>query len=106
VLADPAARIPEGEPGSRTALLVAEAAVALVEGDRATALAKSVASIEAESGSRGSSNAMAAQVWWTARLFGDDAAGGPEPVREARERLEHNGWRQALREPELASDLG
>ncbi len=106
VLADPAARIPEGEPGSTTALLVAEAVVALVEGDRATALAKSVASIEAESGSRGSSNMMAAQVWWTARLFGEDAAGGAELVREARERLEHNGWRQALREPELASDLG
>ena len=77
-----------------------------MEGDRATALAKSVASIEAESGSLGSSNALAAQVWWTARLFGDDPAGGPEPVREARERLEHNGWRQALREPELASDPG
>jgi class 3 adenylate cyclase/tetratricopeptide (TPR) repeat protein len=106
VLGDPAARIAEGEPGSTTALLVAEAVVALVEGDRDTARAKSIASIEAESNGRGSPNTTAAQVWWTARLFGDDAAGGANAVRDARERLEHNGWRQALREPELAAHLG
>ena len=106
VLSDPAARIAEGESGSTTALLVAEAVVALVEGDRDTARAKSIASIEAESNGRGSPNTAAAQVWWTARLFGDDAAGGAHAVRDARERLEHNGWRQALREPELAADLG
>ena len=49
----------------------------------------------------GCPNPYAAQVWWTGSLFGPAEAGGGEAVEEARETLERNGWRQALREPEL-----
>ena len=38
ILADPVARLAEGEPGSVTALLAAESVLALAEGDRETAL--------------------------------------------------------------------
>jgi class 3 adenylate cyclase/tetratricopeptide (TPR) repeat protein len=100
-LSEPAVRTAEGEPGSATALLMAEAVLALAEGDRESALSKSVASIEAEADGRGAGNSLAAQVWWTGRLFGDDAAGGTARVEEARELLHHNGWNQALREPDL-----
>ena len=37
----------------------------------------------------------------SARLFGPEAAGGDGRIDEARDTLERNGWRQALREPEL-----
>ena len=46
-------------------------------------------------------NSQAAQVWWTAKLFGDDVVGGPDVVAEAKDRLEAHHWRQALLEPEL-----
>jgi class 3 adenylate cyclase/tetratricopeptide (TPR) repeat protein len=105
VLGDPIARIAAGEPGSATALLTAESTVALAEGDPEGARAKAVASIDAERGPGGVPNALAAQVWWTASLFGDEAAGGAGAVEEARDLLERNGWRQALREPELAAAL-
>lgn len=105
VLSDPVARTAEGEPGSATALLIAEATVALVEGDRETALAKSLASIEAERGPRGAPNALDAQLWWTGARFGAEHVGGAEALDEARNRLERNGWRQALIEPEQAADV-
>ena len=105
VLSDPVARTAEGEPGSATALLMAEAIVALVEDDLETALAKSLGSIEAERGPRGAPNALAAQVWWTGVRFGAEHVGGPAALEEARARLERNGWRQALIEPEQAADL-
>ena len=105
VLADPTARISEGEPGSAGALLTAEAVVALAQGDLQTARAKSIASIDSEFVNRGSTNGVAAQIWWTARLFGDEDAGGQEAVEKARARLESNGWRQALLEPDLVMDL-
>ena len=105
VLSDPVARTAEGEPGSATALLIAEAIVALVEDDPETALAKSLASIEAERGPRGAPNALAAQMWWTGSRFGAEQVGGDAALAEARQRLERNGWRQALIEPEQAADL-
>jgi class 3 adenylate cyclase/tetratricopeptide (TPR) repeat protein len=105
VLSDPSARIAAGEPGSATALLSAEAFVALAEGDVDTARAKSIASIEAERGPGGVPNALAAQIWWTGRLFAEDDAGGSEAVAEARDLLEGHGWLQALAEPDLAADL-
>jgi len=100
-LDDPLARSAEAEPGSATALLVAESAVAVAEGDREAGLAKARAAIEAEDGDRRLPNPYAAQVWWTGSLFGPAEAGGGDAVEEAREILERNGWRQALREPEL-----
>jgi class 3 adenylate cyclase/tetratricopeptide (TPR) repeat protein len=105
VLSDPVARTAEGEPGSATALLMAEAIVALVEDDEETALAKSVASIEAERGPRGVPNALAAQVWWTGRRFGAEHVGGPQVLEDARDRLQRIGWRQALTEPDQALHL-
>jgi tetratricopeptide (TPR) repeat protein len=105
ILADPSARIAEGEPGSETALRSAEAVVALAEHDLQTARAKSVAALEAERGPRGLPNPLAAQVVWAAALFGDDVAGGPDEVTAARERLQRNGWRQALTEPDLVAGL-
>jgi hypothetical protein len=38
-------------------------------------------------------------------LFGPEAAGGERAIEDARDTLERNGWRQALREPELVADL-
>lgn len=105
ILNDPSARISAGEPGSATALLSAEAFVALAEGDRETARTRSVAAIEAEQGPNGVPNARAAQIWWTARLFGEESAGGPQAVAAARELLERHGWLQALAEPDLTVEL-
>ncbi len=105
ILSDPSARIAAGEPGSSTALLTAEAVVALAEGDPKGAEAKSLLSIEAERGPGGVPSALAGQIWWTARLFGEDVAGGPKAVQDARELLERNEWLQALAEPDLAADL-
>ena len=47
------------------------------------------------------SNAYAAALWWAGSLFGPEAAGGAQIIEDARETLERNGWRLALREPEL-----
>ena len=59
-----------------------------------------------ESGERGSQNGLAAQIWWTARLFDDETAGGNERVGEAQELLERHGWRESLHEPDLVAELG
>jgi class 3 adenylate cyclase/tetratricopeptide (TPR) repeat protein len=101
ILDDPAARLAARDPGSRTAILIAEAAVAWAEGDLTLAFEKSSASIDAEHGELGEANVVAAQVWWTAKLFGDEAAGGADPVRAAKERLESHHWSQALAEPDI-----
>ena len=106
VLSDPSARLADGDPGSSTALLTAECVVALVEEDGPTARSKARSAIEAEAGPGGVANMHAAQVWWSARLFGPDEAGGDEAEREARELLERHHWHQALREPDLVPDLG
>lgn len=105
ILGDPAARIAEGEPGSATALLLAEAVTALAEGDPDTALRRSLEALEVERSPHGVPNALAAQTWWTARLFGDDQVGGPQEAQGARRLLEANGWNQALAEPEMAAEL-
>ncbi len=103
VLADPSARLADGDPGSSTALLTAECVVALAEEDDPTARSKARSAIQAEAA--GSvANMHAAQVWWSARLFGPDEAGGDDAVRAAHELLERHHWRQALREPDLVPD--
>jgi class 3 adenylate cyclase/tetratricopeptide (TPR) repeat protein len=106
VLSDPSARLADGDPGSSTALLTAECVVALVEEDGPTARSKARSAIEAESGPGGVANMLAAQIWWSAHLFGADEAGGEEAVREARDLLERHHWHQALREPDLVPELG
>ncbi len=105
VLDDPAARLSAAEPGSTTAFLFAEAVLALADGEREVALSKALAGTRADSdqdGTSGVPNAVAARVWWVARLFDEDSAGGSSTVRAARERLERNHWMQAIHEPEIA----
>ena len=93
----PLARIAEGEPGGESALAIAEAATGLAEGDRTGARTRSLEALAAESGAPLVANPHAAAVWWVGALFGPEAAGGEEAIDEARELLERNGWRQALR---------
>jgi len=40
-------------------------------------------------------------VWWIARVFGEEAAGGREEVEAARALLERTHSEQSLREPDL-----
>jgi MalT-like TPR region/Tetratricopeptide repeat len=101
VLEDPHARAAESQPLTAASLLTAEAAAALAEGDREGALAKSLAALERVAGEPAAQNPSAAARWWTGSLFGAEAAGGDRALTGARETLERNGWRQALREPEL-----
>jgi len=103
VLTDPLARTTEGEPGGASALLMAEAVAAMAEGDPAGARHRSLEALAAETAPPVVVNPRAAAVWWVASLFGSEAAGGQGVVDEARDRLERNGWRQALREPELVT---
>lgn len=105
MLADPSTQLAEGDASASSVLLTAECVVALVEGDEATAGAKARLAIETEAGPGGALNMHAAQVWWAARLFGADKAGGDEVMLEARATLERHHWMQALREPEMASGL-
>ncbi len=105
VLTDPVARIAETEQGGSTALLYAESVTDLAEGDRPGARTRSVALLSAETGERQQPNRRAAAVWWTGSLFGPEAAGGERAIEEARDTLERNGWRLALREPQLVADL-
>jgi class 3 adenylate cyclase/tetratricopeptide (TPR) repeat protein len=104
VLEDPSARLAAGQPGSLTALLFAEATLALAEGERQVALDKALTGIEAdrEQGGAGITNPVAARLWWVGRLFDEGSAGGREAVVQARELLERHHWAQALREPDVA----
>jgi hypothetical protein len=103
VLADPLARTAEGEPGASLALLYAEAVTDLAEGDRPGARTRSLSLLETAARQPELVNPWAAALWWVGSLFGPEAAGGQSQIDEAREVLERNGWRQALREPELVA---
>ncbi len=105
VLSEPAARASEGEPTSAASLRRAEAVIALVDGDLEAARLASIQAVELSRGPTGAVNPLAAQVWWTGRLFGDVWVGGPVALAEARATLERNGWRQALMEPEQVAHL-
>ena len=107
VLDDPSARLAAAEPGSMTALLFAEATLALAEGERQVALDKALAGMEMDPDQAGArmTNALAAHIWWVGRLFDEGSAGGSRAVAEAGQRLERHHWHQALREPELTLPL-
>jgi tetratricopeptide (TPR) repeat protein len=100
VLNDQVSRTAEGEPGSASALLAAEAVTALAEEDVASARVAAKAALDVERGPTGVPNTEAALAWFAGELFGPDVAGGPDAVRAARDRLERNGWFQALAEPQ------
>jgi tetratricopeptide (TPR) repeat protein len=99
VLADVAGLAGDGSRPDE-ALLDAEVEILLAEGDRETALAKAreLLALERE---RSGPKDVAARVWWVARLFGDEAAGGVEEVERARAMLEEVHLVQALRRPDL-----
>lgn len=105
VLDNPQAMLAETEPGSRTALHVAEVTLAVAAGDMEAAARHAETAITAESGSRGMSNALAAQRYLAGRLFGADAAGGSDELRGAEEQLRRNGWLSTLAEVEAVQRL-
>ena len=98
---DPSSRLAELEPDSSTALLLTQTVLALATEDSDTALERALAAVALESRTRKGWNSEAAQIWWTATVFGEDAVGGAAVVAEARDRLEAHHWSQALLEPEL-----
>ncbi|MGZ5301401.1 MAG: ATP-binding protein [Actinomycetota bacterium] len=100
-LEDPVSRLAELEPDSSTALLVSQTVLALATRDRDSALEHALAAVALEGRTRNDWNSHAAQIWWTAKLFGDDVVGGTGVATEAKERLEAHHWRQALLEPQL-----
>ena len=101
---DPVSRLAELAPHSSTALLVSQTVLALASEDRETALERALAAVALEGRTRTGWNPHAAQIWWTAKLFGDDLVGGAGVVGDARDRLEAHHWGQALLEPELIMD--
>lgn len=88
-----------GEPGQEAALAMARALVALAEGDREEAL-RHAADVLGRERRRGYPNPVAAAVWWVGCLFGEEAAGGPHMVADARARLERCRWLHAIHEPQ------
>jgi tetratricopeptide (TPR) repeat protein len=101
---DPASRLAELEPDSFTALLVSQTVLALAMEDRDTALRRAEGAVALEARTRKDWNSHAAQIWWTAQIFGEDAVGGAGVVAEAKDRLEAHHWGQALLEPELITE--
>jgi len=88
-------------PGSFDWLVDAEAEILLAEGESDDALERSLALLRYER-ERSQPKDVAAQVWWIAKVFGAEAAGGEEEVERARALLESFHAEQALREPDLA----
>jgi hypothetical protein len=81
---------------------VADAEILLTEGDREAALAKAREAL-ALVREHGRPRDVAAQVWWIARVFGEDEAGGREEAERARKVLEGVHWGQALAAAELVA---
>jgi class 3 adenylate cyclase/tetratricopeptide (TPR) repeat protein len=106
MLADPQTRTGDEQPWAARALLIAEAATSLTEGDREAARGSSLAALQRSSVEPVADNPYVAAVWWTGSLFGAAIVGGEETLAAARETLERNGWRQALLEPELVGSTG
>ena len=79
-----------------------DAEILLAEGDREGALAKAKEGL-AYLLQAGETREAAAQVWWIARVFGEDEAGGYEEAEGARKLLEQLHWGQALAAAELVA---
>jgi class 3 adenylate cyclase/tetratricopeptide (TPR) repeat protein len=89
-----------GIPEEQSSMQAAEALIELRAGDpnRAGDIARELLESEAAGGAR---NHVATRRWWVGRLFGEEAADGPEAMEQARRDLESARWVQALREPDL-----
>jgi class 3 adenylate cyclase/tetratricopeptide (TPR) repeat protein len=87
-------------PGARESLAMSQLYVAMAAGeiDHARKHAQEVLDLYGEASAP---TDRAGQVWWVARLFGPESAGGEAVVEEARETLEAAHWVTALREPDL-----
>lgn len=90
----------DGRPATGDWLLAAEAEILLAEGDRDGALGKALEVLRIAR-DQGWPKEVAAQTWWIARVFGEEAAGGAEEVAGARKLLQQLHAEQALREPDL-----
>ena len=86
------------EVGSRVSLANSAGLVAIETGDIQTARERFAEALAMER-ERGWPNQTAAQVWAVASLCGEDAAGGPAAVKEARDRLEQMQWRLVVDRP-------
>jgi hypothetical protein len=91
----------DGRPMTRDWLVDAEAEILLAEGDREGALDKANEMLEIVRSEHAWPKEVAAQVWWIARVFGEDEAGGTEEVESARKLLEELHATAALRAPDL-----
>lgn len=91
---------PHGEEDEE--LLAAEAEVLLAEGDREGSLERARRLLE-HYRTEGWVTEIAAQVWWIAVVFGEEAAGGAEEVSGARKLLEEARRESALRLPRLVA---
>ncbi|HEX2088649.1 MAG TPA: AAA family ATPase [Actinomycetota bacterium] len=80
-------------------LWMAEAALALAEGERDVGL-EFARRAWASSEEQGWRNELASVVWWIGALFGPEAVGGQERLDDARRTLEAAQWRHAFEEPE------
>ena len=81
-------------------LLLAEAALALAEGEtaRGRQLASGALASVREPGWR---NELSSVVWWVGLLFGPDAVGGEDVIDDARQALESARWLHVFEEAEL-----
>ena len=81
-------------------LLMAEAALALAEGEseRGLEVASQALASSREAGWR---NELSSVVWWVGTLFGAEAVGGQEALQNAERTLRAAHWRHALEEAEL-----
>lgn len=95
VAEDPSLPLGPDAPHDRTVVLWARALVALVQGNQEAARNLAVEALEIER-NYGDSISKDLLTWWTGTFFGAEAAGGDDPVAEARERLEQLEYRRAF----------
>jgi class 3 adenylate cyclase/tetratricopeptide (TPR) repeat protein len=99
-LAELVASIDPDDPSFRESLLTSETLLSLAAGDTETARERAQALLDLQR-RRGKRNEIAAITWWVGRVFGADAVGGEDAMKQARATLEDAGWEQFLREPDF-----
>jgi hypothetical protein len=81
---------------------LADAEILLADKDREGALVRAREALEAAQ-EHFRPRDVAALVWWMARVFGEDEAGGREEAQRAHKLLEGLRWGQALAATELVA---
>lgn len=101
ILADPSARqAADADPQAQGSILLAEALLALAEGDPDRARERATTALAAARPT--ARNEIASWTWWVGRLFSAESVGGEERMEWARHTLESSGWIQPLQEPDWA----